>query len=150
MNPTNSCDCDCGVSSKDGTNIQLISDNPYSHLTKNQVLIEAYTLFEGWQLYEEELSWTQWLMSFFNKSEENRLVKYIFNTDTGEVFSRCHLEDYELVKVGQFGQELELPYIYMEDSSYIRVPSKYNSIIQNSSYAKKCLKNYIDNIKDDV
>ena len=149
MNSTTSCKC--GDTNKEGTDIQLITDNPYSHITKNQVLIEAYTLFEGWKLYEDELYWTEWFMSYFNTAgEEKKLVKYIFNLETGEVFLRCHLTDYELVKVGQFGQETKHPYIFMEDSSYIRVLPKYNSVIQNSPYAKKCLKNYTDNIKDDV
>jgi hypothetical protein len=90
-------------------------------------------------------------MSYFNPDgEEKNLVKYIYNLDTGEVFSRGHLTDYKLVKVGQFGQETTHPYIFMEDSSYIRVLPKYNSVIQNSPYAKKCLQKYTDNIKDDV
>ena len=149
MNSTTSCKC--GLTNKEGTDIQLVSDNPYSHITKNQALIEAYTLFEGWKLYDE-LSWTEWFMSYFNPDggEEKNLIKYIFNLDTGEVFSRGHLTDYKLVKVGQFGQETTHPYIFMEDSSYIRVLPKYNSVIQNSPYAKKCLQNYTDNIKDDV
>jgi hypothetical protein len=143
--------CKCGVSD-DVTKIQTISDNPYSHTNKNYQKIEAYTLFEGWKLYEAELSWTEWFMSYFNPDvgEEKNFVKYIFNLETGEVFSRCHLIDYELVKVGQYGQETKHPYIFMEDSSYIRVLPKYNSVIQNSPYAKKCQQKYIDNVKDDV
>jgi len=134
----------------DTTNNEYIVS--YKDETDNQVIIEAYTLFEGWKLYEDELSWVNWAMSYFKSvsGEESKLVKYIFNVQTGEVFSRCHLNNYELVKVGQFGQETSYPYIFMEDSSYIRIPSKYNSVIQNTPYAKKCLKNYTDNIKNDV
>ena len=143
--------CKCGETDRNGTKIQTISDNPYSHITKKQALIEAYTLFGGWKLYEDELSWTEWFMSYFyNQPIESPLTKYIFNLETGEVFSRCHLIDYELVKVGQFGQETKHPYIFMEDSSYIRVLPKYISVIQNSPYAKKCQQKYIDNVKDDI
>ena len=68
-----------------------ISDNPYSHVTNKQIIIEAYTLFEGWKLYEDELSWTEWIISYFyNNSIERPLTKYIFNLETGEVFSRSH------------------------------------------------------------
>ena len=143
--------CKCGVTDKDGTNLQLISNNPYSHTDKNYQKIEAHTLFNGWKLYEDELSWTEWFMSYlYNRDIESPLIKYIFNLETGEVYLLCHLTDYKLVKVGQFGQETQHPYIFMEDSSYIRVLPKYNSVIQNTPYAKKCLKNYTDNIKNDV
>jgi hypothetical protein len=142
--------CKCGVSDN-GAKIQTISDNPYSHTNKNYQKIEAYSLFGGWKLYEDELSWTEWFMSnLYNQPIENPLIKYIFNLETGEVYLLCHLIDYKLVTVGQYGQETQHPYIFMEDSSYIRVLPKYNSVIQNSSYAKKCQQKYIDNVKDDI
>jgi hypothetical protein len=143
--------CKCGETAGDGTTLQLISKNPYSHTNTNYQRIEAYSLFDGWKLYEDEISWSEWFMSYlYNQPIESPLTKYIFNLETGEVYLLCHLVDYKLVIVGQFGQETEDPYIYMEDSSYIRVLPKYNSVIQNSPYAKKCQQKYIDRIKDDV
>ena len=140
--------CKCG---KNEYNLQHITNNPYSHSNKNYQKIEAYTLFNGWKLYDDEITWTEWFISYlYNRTIESPITKYIFNLETGELYLLCHLVDYKLVKVGQFGQETEHPYIYMEDSSYIRVLSKYNSVIQNSPYAKKCHIKYMENDKDDI
>ena len=144
--PSNT-NCQCG---ENEYNVQLITNNPYSHNNKNYQKIEAHTLFNGWKLYDE-ITWSEWFMSYlYYQPIESPLIKYIFNLETGELYLLCHLVDYKLVKVGQFGQETEHPYIFMEDSSYIRVLPKYNSVIQNSSYAKKCQIKYIENVKDDI
>ena len=140
--------CKCG---KNEYNLQHITNNPYSHSNKNYQKIEAYTLFNGWKLYDDEITWTEWFISYlYNRTIESPITKYIFNLETGELYLLCHLVDYKLVKVGQFSQETEHPYIFMEDSSYIRVLPKYNSVIQNSAYSKKCHIKYTDNLKDDI
>jgi len=109
--------------------------------------IKAYTLFDEWKLYGSN-TWTNWLLSFINPYKNHIVDKYknkdyLFDENTGELFDTN-------IKVGQFGQETLDPYIYMIDSSYIRVLSEYESIIKESEFAKKCEKNYLDNKHIDV
>jgi hypothetical protein len=150
---TTNTNCQCSTS---GHNIQLTSDNPYSHISKTHALIEGYQLQGGWKLYDDEMSWIAWLKvcisDIYNQTifPQSAITKYIFNLETGEVYLLCHLVDYQLVKVGQFDQETEHPYIYMDDSSYIRVLPKYKNIIKNSPYAKQSHQKYMDNLKADV
>jgi hypothetical protein len=108
------------------------------------IKIKAYTLFDEWNLYESN-SWANWFLYNigFNVTQSN-IEEYLYNDTTGELY------DTNNIKVGQYGQETLDPYIYMTDSSYIRVLSKYESIIKESEFAKKCEKNYLDNKLDDV
>ena len=110
--------------------------------------IKAYTLFDEWKLYDSN-TWTDWIVSFirtYKKTiiDNSKIKDYLFDENTGELF------DTNNFKVGQFNQDTYDPYIYMTDSSYIRVLSEYESIIKESEFAKKCEKNYLDNKLDDV
>ena len=111
---------------------------------KQYTPIQATTHNGGWKLFEDGL-WTAWFNYFSSYIFTFTHDKYLFNLETGTLY----LDD-QLVKVGQFSQETEHPYIYMDDCSYIRVLPKYNNIIQNSPYAKKCHQKYIESLKDDV
>lgn len=111
-------------------------------------LIKAYTLFDEWRLYESN-TWTDWILYTLrikNKSilDKSNIKEYFFDENTGGLF------DNNNIKVGQFGQETDEPYIYMTDSSYIRVLSKYESIIKESEFAKKCDSIYLDNKLNDI
>ena len=111
-------------------------------------LIKAYTLFDEWKLYDSN-TWTDWIVSFirtYKKTiiDNSKIKDYLFDENTGELF------DTNNFKVGQFNQDTYDPYIYMTDSSYIRVLSEYESIIKESEFAKICEKNYLDNKLDDV
>ena len=110
--------------------------------------IKAYTLFDEWKLYESN-TWTDWILSFIRplkKSIEDKYKNkdYLFDENTGELF------DTNNIKVGQFRQETYEPYIYMIDSSYIRVLPEYESIIKETSFAKKCHKIYLENKLNDI
>ncbi len=135
---TSLTNCGCGESAP------LISG-----ISKPHTYIQATTHNGGWKLFEDGL-WTAWFNYFSSYIFTFTHEKYIFNLETGTLYLGCHTLDNQLVKVGQFSQETEHPYIYMEDCSYIRVLPKYNNIIQNSPYAKKCHQKYIESLKDDV
>ena len=112
------------------------------------IKIKAYTLFDEWNLYEHN-SWSDWLLYIIgittkHNVDKSKIKDYLYNDATGELY------DTNNIKVGQFGQETEDPYIYMTDSSYIRVLSKYESIIKESEFAKKCHKIYLDNLISDI
>ena len=95
------------------------------------ITIEGFTLFEGWQLY----------------NHDNTLGKantYKFNINNGELL------DTNSIKVGQFNQEREEPYIYMSDSSYIRLIPKYNQMIKDSAIAILNQTRYIESKDNDL
>ena len=110
--------------------------------------IKAYTLFDEWKLYESN-TWTDWILSFIHPLkkyiiDKYKIKDYLFNENTGELF------DTNNIKVGQFGQETQDPYIYMTDSSYLRVLPEYEYIIKKSDFAKKCHQNYLENKRNDA
>jgi hypothetical protein len=111
---------------------------------------EALTLEKGWKLYELEKTWTEWFVDtmFYTQTKQSLAAKYVFNNETGQVYV---IEDSSFVPVGQFGQETEHPYIYMnDDSGYIRVLPQYTSIIKETNFAKQCNQSYIDTQKKDI
>ena len=105
-------------------------------------LIKGYKLIEGWKLYDSNYSWYNWIKYMVGITNYENVDNYLFNCTNGEL--------YKNEKVGQFGQETEYPYIYMDDSSYLRVLPEYEHIIKESAFAKKCHKKYIENKLDDV
>lgn len=115
--------------------------------------IKAYKLTEGWKLYDSNID-TDWILSImetYNLTNKKTIIDdylkdYLFDENTGELFNTND------EKVGQYALQQQTidPYIYMTDSSYIRVLSKYESIIKESAFAKKCYQNYLDNKLDDV
>ena len=110
--------------------------------------IKAYTLFDEWTLYGSN-TWADWFLSFINLyknpiGDKYKNKEYLFDEKAGELF------DINNIKVGHYGQDTYNPYIYMTDSSYIRVLPEYESIIKESEFAKKCHQNYLENKLNDV
>jgi hypothetical protein len=108
--------------------------------------IKAYTLFDEWKLYDPKTnSWTNWFLYNigFNVTQSN-IEEYLFNLENGGVYNINNM------KIGQFGQENEDPYIYMDDGSYIRLLSEYESRIKESDFAKRCHKIYLDTLISDI
>ena len=106
------------------------------------IKIKAYTLFDEWNLYEHN-SWSDWLLYIIGRTTKHNLDKskikdYLYNDETGELY------DTNNIKIGQFGQETEYPYIYIDNCSYIRLLKNYEYIIKNSSFAKKCYNKYLN------
>jgi len=92
---------------------------------ENYINIEAFKLFDEWELYN------------YTHTIENH-SNYKFNINTGELFNT------NFIKVGKFGQETINPYIYMDDCSYIRLLSKYNKLVKDTPIAKSYYQHYID------
>jgi hypothetical protein len=110
---------------------------------------EAFTLEEGWKLYGLEQTWCGWFLDimFYTQTKKSLATKYVFNNETGQVYV---IKNSSLVPVGQFGQETEDPYIYMNDNDYIRLLPQSNSIIKETDFAKQCNQRYIDTQKKDI
>ena len=104
--------------------------------------IKAYKLKEGWKLYDPNYSWYNWMMYKLSFTTYDNIKSYLYNCTNGEVYKN------EIV--GQYGQEAQDPYIYMDDSSYLRVLPEYENIIRESEFAKKSHKTYLDNLNNDI
>ena len=104
--------------------------------------IKAYTLFDEWKLYDTQYSWYNWIMDKLGFTTYNDVKSYLYNCTNGELYKN------EIV--GQYGQETQDPYIYMDDSSYLRVLPEYEHIIRESEFAKKCHKTYLYNLENDI
>jgi hypothetical protein len=108
------------------------------------ITFQAITLFEGWKLYSTEYTWSNWIKYLFNIVPESET--YIMNPKNGEVSN----SNEPFIKIGQFGQETESPYIYMTDSSYIQLLPCYNNVIKQCEFAKQCQIRYNDSISNDI
>jgi len=89
------------------------------------ITIEAFKLFDEWELY-----------NYNNEIKHSNTYK--FNKYNGNLFN------INSIKVGKFGQETINPYIYMDDCSYIRLLPKYNKLIKATPIAKSNYTHYIE------
>ena len=108
------------------------------------ITFQAITLFEGWELYSTEYTWKNWIKYLLNIVPDSDT--YIMNPKNGEVSK----SNEPFIKIGQFGQEKENPYIYMSDCSYIQLLPNYNNVIKESDFAKQCHLRYTDTISNDI
>jgi len=94
--------------------------------------LEGYSLFEGWKLYGID--------------GDKKIETIYLDTIFGDVYININNQ---YIKKGIFGQEGDEPYIYMSNLGYIRLLSKYNDIVKNSSIAKQLKKRYELNCSND-
>jgi len=108
------------------------------------IIFQVIILFEGWELYSKEYTWSNWIKYLFNIVPESDT--YIMNPKNGEVST----SNEPFIKIGQFGQETGVPYIYMTDCSYIQLLPSYNNVIKECDFAKQCEIRYHDSISNDI
>jgi hypothetical protein len=115
---------------------------------KTYVDFEAFTIEKDWKLYGLEQTWVEWFVDniFYTQTKKSLATKYMFNNETGQVY----IKNSSFIPIGQFGQETDHPYIYMNDSGYIRLLPQYTSIIKKTDFAKQCNQSYIDTQKKDI
>jgi len=107
------------------------------------IIFQAFTLFEGCRLYSTEYTWNNWIKCPIYMRD---IETYIMNSKNGEVSKSKE----PLIKIGQFGQDTNIPYIYMTDCSYIQLLPTYNNIIKECDFAKQCQTQYNESISNDI
>ena len=107
------------------------------------IIFQAFTLFEGFGLYSTEYTCSNWIKCPIYMRD---IETYIMNPKNGEVSK----SNEPFIKIGQFGQDTNIPYIYMTDCSYIQLLPTYNNIIKECDFAKQCQTQYNESISNDI